>query len=158
MTMVVGHQEMTVEVKLPLPQRTQMWARLAGQAVSFDEINVVYTAFFALWWEADAAESFEKAVANFVEGDMRWTVEWLGHTVFELEKAVEGWQRMSELQALDALGARRLSRFVKDTSAHVQELMELIASLREQAVSFCEGYSVPLPERLRVMLLWKRMS
>jgi len=149
MTMVVGQQVMTVEVKPPLPQRTQMWARLAGQAVSFDEINVVYTAFFALWWEADAAESFEKAATNLQEDDMQWTIEWLGHTVFELEKAVEGWQRMSELLALDALGARRLSRFVKDTSAHLQELMQLVVSLRGQAVAFCEMSGMPLPERLR---------
>ena len=149
MAMVTEQQEMAIEVKPPLPQRTQMWARLAGQAVSFDDINVVYTAFFALWWEADAAVSFEKAVDTLHKADMRWAVEWLGHTVFELEKAVEGWLRMSELQALDALGARRLSRTVKDTSVHVQELMQLIASLRGQGVAFCDLYGLPLPERLR---------
>ena len=41
MAMVTEQQGMTVEVKPLLLERTQMWARLAGQAVSFEDINLV---------------------------------------------------------------------------------------------------------------------
>ncbi len=80
---------------------------------------------------------------------MWWVADWLGFTVYDVERAVEGWQRMSDLLKLDALSARRLSRFVKDTSAHLHELMQVAVSLREQTVAFCGLYSLPLPEHMR---------
>jgi hypothetical protein len=150
MIMVAGQQQtLAVEVKSPLPQRTQMWAKLAGQAMSFDEFNLIYKAFSALWWEADAAGSFEKVIANLHEGSMRWAIEWLGHTIFEVEQAVGFWQRISELLTPDATVPRRLVRFVKDTSTHMQELMQQVAALRTQTAEWCEQYGLPLPERLR---------
>lgn len=147
MTMVTGQQAMAVEVGPILRERTQMWARLAGQAVSFEDINLVQAAFLALWWEADAAKTFEVVTRYVADGKMSWVVRWLAYVIDELDVAIQTWQRVLDLLSPDT---RRMSRFVKDTSIHLNELMQMLGALREQTIAVCQMYDVQLPENCQV--------
>jgi len=151
MVMVTGQHNVLIEVKPLVRERTQMWARLAGQAVSFEDINLVQAAFLALWWEADAAKSFESVARHASDGKMHLAVQWLGYVIDELDVALQTWQRVLELlEALsaNATSARRLSRCVRDTSVHLDEVVQCMAVLRAQMEVFSEMYGASLPERL----------
>lgn len=150
MAMVTEQQEVLVEVKPLLRERTQMWARLAGQAVSFEDINLVQAAFLAMWWEADAAKSFEAVTRHAHDGRMHLAIQWLGYIIDELDVAIQTWQRVLDLVSANAVMVRRMSRFVKDTSMHLNELTQLLAAFSEQTVVFSQMYGVPLPENCQV--------
>ena len=67
----------------------------------------------------------------------------LGHVIDELDVALQTWQRVLEiLEALsaDATSARRLSRYVKDTSAHFNEVVQCLAVVQAQTEALCEWY------------------
>ena len=53
-----------------------------------------------------------------------------------------------EALSTDAMTARRLSRYVKDTSTHFDEMVQCMTMVRAQMEAFCESFGLPLPERL----------
>lgn len=151
MVMVKEKHEWLVEVKPLLRERTQLWARLAGQAMSFEDINLVQAAFLAMWWEANAANSFEAVARYATDGKMHLVVQWLGSVIDELDVALQTWQRaleILEVLSADATSARRLSRYVKDTSTHFNEVVQCLAAVQAQTEALCEGYGLSFPRRL----------
>lgn len=129
------------------PYRVQLWASYAGHVSTQVGFDVVSAVFIAFWWEAVAADSYQKAVALLGSaGYASSVVFYLDMVVNEAQVMADYWARVVRL--MDEHQELRLQsgQWLEDAMQHVQMGIDLRQQAASQVAICCDQYQLALLE------------